>query len=551
MNLPSAYQPTELHSRFMYPFFFKRDYLAEATDALKTLAQAAKNKDVAVWDMGETPHELYRQETLPAVQAFLFPSASATDPHCCRYFKVSDNRVNAWFRRGITVYDGKSAFRATLIPDIGIELFLSPDGVGLLSLGLMTHAGPDDTRLDMAHLKRFNYRLVQLHQATAPQLAIPDTRPAAGAAHDANETAAATQAPFLERLGKTGGTFTLAELVGYLLGPLRTPAFDFTPVQDQFSVYTVVRFDKTVDFADAEVRAHLGPLLAGLAQIEEVTYAGALPGDQLDIAHHLMNTRHWAGVAYLGAAHLIADQDPAHPLDAMRVAIVRQKYFIPYLAAFFQRLTLHRLIDAAASAVRAADTSRHEEFRALHEALLDFTVSSLFTEVSSREALNRIYRLAQQGLGVDPAQDKVSGVIQHYEAQLQAEKARALSKELSSNVQTVTHIQRKVEWLEIFFVSFYATELAHLISAAFFSPAYGHGSVLFWPIAAGLLAAWGLQPWAKHEDKSAKHRWVRVVVVTLLLVVIWFAAGFGFEYVASAWPEFSTSAPPAPGAGGH
>lgn len=166
---------------------------------------------------------------------------------------------------------------------------------------------------------------------------------------------------------------------------------------------------------------------------------------------------------------------------------------------------------------------------------------------------------------------QVDTILNNHLAQLQADKTRQLSEEvnenirlvtkiqdngshiateLSSNVSTVAQIQRKIEWLEVFFVSFYATELAHLISAAFFTPFFERWSVLFAPIVAGGIAAWGLKPWSLHHDKSPKKRWIRVLVIALVVVVGWLCAGFLFAYFSFVPADPSTVGLPGSG-GGH
>ena len=78
-------------------------------------------------------------------------------------------------------------------------------------------------------------------------------------------------------------------------------------------------------------------------------------------------------------------------------------------------------------------------------------------------------------------------------------------------------------------MSFYATELSHRIAESFFSQTFLKISVLFWPVFAGGLALWGLQPW-RHapQEPKPKRRGVWVTVILLLAVLIWFGAGLWF-----------------------
>ena len=522
MDDTGALRAKELHTRFLYPFVFKRGGLPEALTWLQKLVQTVDGKEHPVWERVETAHELYRQELLQTVSNFVFPGKDAEG---CGYLRVTEGRANSWFGKRARVREPDGAlFPATLLGGRGMEVFLSPYGVGVFSIAFQTTArqwGVDALALD--DVKRFNYHLSQLcRTGTVPALALPhawDDPESKAKAGDKVPAPPPSDAPFHERLGKRGGNLTLVELLDFLLDPLKTHC-NFEPVQKQLSVYTAVRFGPEVDFAEGTVRHALGPLLAGLAQIEEPAHVGALPGETLDIVNHVMNRRHWAGTGFLGAAHLVSDQVPEHPFNEQRVPIVRDKYFIPYLVAFLQRLTLHRSIGAAAASVRDSEHGQREDFRRIHADLLDFTVCGHFTEVSSRQALNRFYHMAQQGLGVDRALEVVTRAIQSHDA-------RRITHDVSDNVQTVSDVQRKIEWLEIFFASFYATELANIISEHSFAKVYGAASVMTWPILGGLLAAWGLKPWRAHHEPH-RERWGVTAALLLAAVVGWLVIGFLF-----------------------
>lgn len=535
-NDGQRFQCKEIHTRFLYPFFIQRKSVGRAAMGLVKLRCPTRSGESPVWDEVDVPHEFYRQEVIGAVRQFLFPDMDDKEQALggCRYLKVRDDRLSAWFQRGVRVKGpGDERFFAQIAPGAGIEIFLSPYGVGVLSIALMTTSEQCDAlgnRLD--DIKQFNYRLAQLtRKNTIPDLALPHPSDDPGTmekAGDHTPPPPATEAPFLERLGKRGGAFTLMELMDFLLDPLKE-GFDFKPAQNQFFVYTVVRFDKGLCFKDEVARRAVGPLLAGLAQVEEASHVGAMPGDDLDLPNHVMNQRHWAAVGFLGAAHLLADQDLPRPFDEQKVSVLRDKYFIPYLVALLQRITLHRCIEDASRAVRSTEDKHEEKFRPLHRNLLEFTITGYFTEVSTREALNKFYRISQEGLGVEKALTVVSRTIQNYDAD-------KITEDVKDNVRTVSHVQRKVEWLEVFFVSFYAAELSDIISNHFFAhshTAFGYSyaaySVLVWPVFAGLMAAWGLQPWEKHHPETkTKKRLVIILGILLIAVVCWFVSGLVF-----------------------
>jgi hypothetical protein len=355
-------------------------------------------------------------------------------------------------------------------------------------------------------------------------------------------SALADDAPFAERLGALGGRFTLSELADFLLAPLHEQ-FHCEPVQAQFSVYTVARFNKDADLAQKAVGAQLGPLLSGLAQVEEPTHAGAGEG-MVDVPHQLLNARHWAAVGFLGAAHIVADQDPPHAFDEQRIPIVRDKYFIPYLVALLQRLILARADAEAAATVRSLDRDQAdfaEKLRSLREELLNFAVSGDFHVVSSREAVNRFYVLARQGLRVPEALSAVRRALADLDSARQVQQQMTLARGLDANVRTLTQIQTqldhnihtvasvqiKVEWLEVFFVSFYAAELSHMIAELFgFDHHYTAVATLAWAVGGGMLALFSLKLWQHGGERKARlHRVIVTVVLVSALVIGWFVFG--------------------------
>ncbi len=521
-----------LHTRFLYPFFFDASTLDAATTALLAL----RHREHGVWRLEATPHELYRQELLSTVEQFLFPAGDGA----CRYLRGVEATVDGWLRSPTLVeYPDREKSQVPLawIPGVQIELFLSSNGVGLLSLGVQ----PDLRRIAGQQLapdaaKWFNYRLAQQLSKKTPTLFIPHPRDdpeKSGRFNPNTPEPPAVDAPFSERLGALGGRFTLPELVEFLLSPLQP-----RPAQGSFSLYTVARFDATARLDREEARARLGPFLSGLAQIEEPTHVGALTGE-VDVEQRILNSHHWAGVGFLGAAHLVMDQDPPHQFDEQRMPSVRDKYFVPYLLASLQRLILARIRDEAPASVRPRDDQQPQfdtTSNQLHEDLLNFAVSGDFFVVSSREALNRFYTLARQGLRVPEALDNVRRALVDLDAAQQARQQLALTHSVNDSLQTVAGVQRKVEWLEVFFVSFYSAELSHILAESFgFAHSYTAWTTLSWAMFGGGLAFVSLQPWKhghsehgkKPEKKEQPGRWrlaLPIVLVTLL-VALWLAYG--------------------------
>jgi hypothetical protein len=251
----------ELQTRFLYPFFVRRDSVQAATTALQDTSLAARDgQPLAMWEC-PGPHDLYREEVLDHVVSFLFPTAEEAG---CRYLKLSGAAASRWFGH-LEARVPDVTLPVRLVPAAGVELFLSSYGVGLLSIAL----APEREALTIAEAIECNYRLSQLRWSNAGQFAVPHPQDdpqrwerIPDAERQRIPPAPAPQAPLVERLGRPGGTFTSGELVEALLGPLQ--AFDIQPVQERLSVYTVVRLGAEADFARPEVRDAYAPLLSTL-----------------------------------------------------------------------------------------------------------------------------------------------------------------------------------------------------------------------------------------------------------------------------------------------
>jgi hypothetical protein len=514
---------TDLHTRFLCPFFLRRDCVNDAAKALQDTYLAGRDsRPLAVWECTE-PHDLYREEGLDHVVAFLF---STTDTAGCRYLKLSGAAGSRWFGHVVAQLPGDVTVPMRLVPAAGIELFLSSYGVGLLAIAL----APEREALPIPEAIEFNYRLSQLRWRNVGAFHLPHPQedpqrwegiPAA--ARQEIPPAPAPDAPLAERLGHPGGTFTPGELVEELLRPLA--AFELQQVQERLSVYTVARFGAAVDFEHPEVRATYAPLLSALAQVEEASHAGA-PSDTLGVMHALLNRRHWAGVSLLGAAHLIADQaPPEHPFNDARMSRIFLKYFVPYLASMLQRHALHRIVDEAATLVLAPPQNLAAGLAALRAYLLAFAAGGHFTQVSTREALHRYYRLCQEGLDTPRALTDARQALADLDAQYTTarqvrvaedmaqnvaatkdmqERMQGLQQNMTDHLHTVAHVQVMVEWIEIFLVSVYAAHLWEMVATHVdvLHPWVPWGA-LGWAALGGGITALVLKPW-RHRQHHAE-----------------------------------------------
>jgi hypothetical protein len=576
---PNPLAPAEHFLRLLRPFFFERQAVAAAVANLTQAKQPGRGRDWPLWEEAR-PHDLYLQETLEHVAQFLF----GCDEGACRYLRVPAETANYWFKKGGGFRDPRaeterdqaarpdkqdtapdkneaafpnggvaklkkppSEFAVTLAAP-GIEIFLSPHGVGVLSITFEAQAIVGE---ELA-LRELSYRLSQVREYSAYPFHLP-YKPE-------HQTPPAPDAPLQQRFGVPGGAFTLSELTDCLVAPLGS--LEHCWMQNQCSVYSVTQFGRTACFITPPVQESLRPLLTALAHVEEHHHVGSL-----SITEQVLNPCHWAAVGSLGAAHLVADQDPPHPFDRQRVPTVLYKYFIPYLLSLLQRLTLQRALGLARGQIVGPAAARPEDTRLaalhdLHSYMLGFNVNGYYTEVSSREALNQYYELAQRGLRVPQGLQLVQRTLRDAEAaaenrfeQRAAQELATLAAEVGENVTVVAHVQSKVEWLEVFFVSYYATALVYYVTAKeLFAQAYAAWSVILTPLISGLIAFFGLQPHRLHrskvkqadaansrsEEEAARGRTPVILIGLILIFMVWLAAGYFL------FPSQGTEAPEPP-----
>ena len=509
---PSPPASLDHRTRLLLPFFFDRNAVCKAGLLLSTSVQIATGyrdteKKWPCWDKPDKVPTLYRDEILPSVHAFLFNRADG----CCGYLKVPDQTANFWFKKGgiVAKQHGKASLtdRPAEFPvslaEPGIELFLSPHGAGVLSVAFEPRE-----KGDQRYLQEFNYRLSQARSFTAFHFRLP---------HDENfdpNPPPATDALLAERLGKAGGAFTLLEWAEFLLEPLQT--LNYRRVQEQFSVYSVTRFDAAAVFTEPGIQTRLRTHLAAMAHVEEYHHAGSLA-----VTEQLLNPRHWVAVGSLGAAHLVADQGQSLGFDEQRLPLCFHKYFVPYLLALLQRTTLLHMLDDTRIAItdlvavngktQAETALLYERINFLNAQTLAFTVNGYFTEISVREVHNQYYSLAQAGLRVQVSFRTLQQALHDAEVmnndrfQSSAiDNLKSIVGEANVSAQKVAEVQTKLEWLEVFFVSYYATALVHYIGESeFFNHAYIGVSLVIAPLLSGLIAFQGLKPQQMNQPAGS------------------------------------------------
>jgi len=526
---PPNLRPKQIESRFLYPFFFDRGKAGEASEALvKTTIPRRAGEPIRIWECCEPP-ALYQEELLDHVERFLFQS----EGRGCRYLRVSSPASSRWFNKiqAVLIEAKRSTAKAaltaetsqksldqepliwpvSLTPVTGIELFLTNYGVGVLSIGLK----PEEVEPDFETATLFNYKLAQLRPQVSARLRVrhPSDNKLAWehmSAEEKNKIAPppSPDSPVNDRIGVAGGSFLLGELVtDVLLKPLT--GLGLEPFQNQFSVYTVVRFGDEVDFDKREIGQALAAFLSGISQIEEPGHAGS-PVGVVGVTNAILNRRHSAAVGLLGMAHIVSDQPGQHSFNEQRVPRIMTKYFVPYLAALLQRVSLQRSIQEASRFVLNQREDKEAGLSKLRRHMLEFAVEGYFPEISHREVLDRYYRMVQEGLGVRRAYEDVSRSIADIDAQFAADHQAKLAEKMAENVaatrklqEETAKVQRKVGLLERFIVSVYAAELWHLFAEQFEFLRQHHlisyGVVVFAIL--GFVGAWALE---KLWDRGAR-----------------------------------------------
>jgi hypothetical protein len=481
----------DFQTRFLFPFSYRRNAAAEATAALRAMTAATQQgrEALPLWEQVTLPADLshqgagfrlYTDELFAHVIQFLFGKPEDGD---CGYLRANKVVTGAWFNGMVVANTG---LPVRLAGDASVEVFLSPQGVGVLSVTL----APRKAGLSLGEAADFNYHLAQFrrHDVGRVRRPHPKENPAAWQ-HMSDEDKAKTSppppdgAPIAARLGVPGGWFDLEELVRHLLAPLFGKEFGGHPVQDELTVYTVARFGPEADFGLGPVCDRLAPFLSGLAQVEEASHAGSRPSE-VTTAHVMLNRRHWAAAGLLGSAHLIADQPGDVGFNEQKLGVVRDKYFITFLAALLNRLSLNRAIEEANTRLQGGEAEEAKLLESLRADQLKFALRGRFAQISCRQALHRYYQVAQQGLDVHDAWESVRRALADLDAKrhavAQQEIGRAtheslrhaeqtaqemarLAEGMHTNLGIVASVQVKIEQIEVIILSVYLAELWHMI----------------------------------------------------------------------------------------
>lgn len=415
-----------------------------------------------------------------------------------------------------------------------IELLLSPLGVGVLSIALTADEGrkPRPGHYSLSEIKTFNYSLAHRPRQWKP---VAKLTKADGAGY---------------------GELQWEDWLRELLQPLSGLGITTTCEPPHVIPYTVVRFGKDVAFSSLQRPADVAEEddLAGqaslLAQADEASHPLPIREDQGTLVR-VFHTDELFAVSSMGAATLVCDI--GIQFDEQKVQNRLDVYFLCFLTALMQRLQLLRLLDEAVLVARChEEENRDVRLVDLRTAMLSTVSRSDLIEVSARDSVNRYLRLCQEAQRVPDALALVQQTLADLDASLQGERQGAsllglmktqtalhslaieqgrlsssqmlIAQEQVKHSRRMAATQNKVEWIEIFLISFYSAELVDLIGQQFhMTHEYLRVCVLLAAFLGGVIAAMLVKPWAEEENKTAqKATWppLRFAVAVFSLAAI-------------------------------
>jgi hypothetical protein len=454
----------DFQSRFLYPFSFNRHHLTEATASLQQDSfRRGQSKPHRIWKASLPPRS-YREELLDRVVNYLFLSPQAGG---CVYLQAEEV-PGIWFRQTTLQPHEGTALTVRMAPRPSVEVFLSPQGVGVLSLALVGERG--DRTPSVAQL--FNFALSSLTRGEPSWLHNP---------HPRDDLAVWQRIPLEksreipppppdnaaleERLAAAGGNYHLVEVISRLLRPLEQHGLK-GPGSRNLLIYTVLRFGPEVRFRRDEPAYGTQIALASSLALGRQPPEQGGQTSEVQVQTEILRQRHLAAVGLSGAVHLVADEVD-DPFNDQYVRVARDRYFIPYLVSLFQRLAL----DSALEELRAIHPSQGpeagEQLGALRDNLLPLGAGHL-RQVSARQGLQQFARLARAGQGVPVAWREARQAITDLDANFgvyAAVRQDRLAQGVAQNLRAITRVQEMVHLIEYFLVAVYSAHLWHMFAS--------------------------------------------------------------------------------------
>jgi len=333
------------------------------------------------------------------------------------------------------------------IPANGVELFLNPQGSGVVSLSL--HWNEKTSGLDITALRCFLYQLGQT---------------------DLNEDSSDQTVP-------VQWSRKLRECILEWTEPLR--------LEDSFQwlrrfLVVGARFgDDVGPFPLAhsnpqavEVETMMWALAAALRPDMRVL---PMPGVQLAA----LNPFHMAGVFESGAAHIVVDSPETEKHNEKRISWVQGTYSLLTIHEILYRNAAVNLIREAryvaelpadseetaelTSKSRLEGGSRGQAVTELSRRLIEFQLYADVTRAGPSQAIRTYYRMASAALG---GQESLVRLRQAVTALEQVE----VAQRTATSAEKMVELQKKVELLEVFIFGYYLIAVTHYVFHAFHIP---------------------------------------------------------------------------------
>lgn len=523
----STLEVTDFATRFLLPFRFRSDRTSAIRD---TLAAAG-------W-LPHPPHTDYRADYLPQFLDTYFGSEGAWQlfqRDLATSQKKPGQNINVVYRRTSDC----NVERARLVHGDGrsIELFLGPNCGGVVSIALCPR---DSRKTSLTAVKSFNYALSQ-------------------------DVGSKTAARVRKAEGQGYGDVVLKDLLLEFLSPLGSGGgFELIHPSAQLIPYTVVRFgseNRITSLSPPEgvmPQDDLAAQASVLAQVDEALHPLPISDDRGALVR-VFHMDELAAVSCSGAAFCITDVGTE--FDPKKLHSRLDKYFLCFLAAILQKMRLRALAEEAAATVRAEnETARRQQLESLRSGMLDVIARGDFVEISARDSVNRFLSLCQQALRVPESLNLLKSAIADLDTSIQASQQSDSLRQLNSTQEALQRLsqeqgailaeqtkhslhmanaQNKLEWIEIFIVSFYSAELVELLGKEF---SLNHGfvqySVLAAAIGAAVITAFALRPW---DESAEKHQTVRSPGGFLTVVGTATAAVLLFIFVGRTFGQWTPS----------
>ncbi|MCO6454642.1 MAG: hypothetical protein J5I93_05005 [Pirellulaceae bacterium] len=501
---------------------------------------------------GKLAHSEYFREYLPPVSGFLFAEAGEAG---CRYFQMPKDGIPealrrdsvAWCRRldpdestvgaarkpgsptprGIQLLGlgtdravwrasapntdaapdgGPLALRISLESNARLELWLSKLGVGVVSLSLVCR--PDDERTaEFADaVVELNHALVTGQQAIwfgSPTAAVPSQH--------------------------------LHEWLRQQLRPLTSRA----PVDFELRgvAYTALAVAQP-GTRDSAFDADLDRRLSHLAQVHPRSHPGE---DQDRHARPLkVNRHHRCAIGLGGSAHAaLVPVEPSGHYDANRLRRIQMEYFPGFLLAQIQRLCLQQFVSQSAETSRITDQlSGRAHAERLANSVMRFGLEGEFVQACWRETPQRHHELAQQACLVHEGTRTVRSAMSDFAAvssrQYEREQREASERSAETHRREAAQSERTMQVLEVFIVTFYSVELAHILGEAF---GFGHTRFVGWSLILVALGSFGMGSLLVSWKWLKKRRPGWTILALFLMASLIHAAFLG----ANAWWKVSAS----------